>query len=98
MPFHRAHMEGIFIRGKRMEGGHTSLWGQEQQKRETGRGGETVRQAEKQRERGTGEGGSGQGPFKRECNECAQEMLLVVSAEDVSCQNPKGRPVQLPEN
>ena len=33
-----------------------------------------------------------------ECSKCAQEVLLVAAAEDVSCQDPKGRPVQMPEH
>ena len=42
--------------------------------------------------------GGGQGPsFIREHSECAQEVLLVAAAEDISCQDPKGRPVQMPE-
>lgn len=36
-------------------------------------------------------------PFKRECSECAQEVLLVTEAENISCQDLKGRPVQIPE-
>lgn len=42
--------------------------------------------------------GGGQGlPFKREHSERAEQVLLVAVAEDTSCQNPKGRPVQMPK-
>lgn len=46
--------------------------------------GEENRQEEK-------EMGGGRGPF----SECAG-VLLVATAEDVSCQKPKDRPVQMP--
>ena len=36
-------------------------------------------------------------PFKGEHSECAQEVLLVAAAEDVSCPDLKGRSVQMPE-
>lgn len=50
------------------------------------------------RERRGGGTRGGQGPlFKRECSKCAQEMLLVATDEDASCQDPKGRPGQVPE-
>ena len=53
---------------------------------------------ERGREREVGDMGSGQGPpIKREHSERAQEVLLVAAAEDVPCQEPKGRPVQMPE-
>lgn len=55
--------------------------------------GKTEKQAENQRERERERGmGGGQGPFKREYSECVQEVSLVAIAEDVSCQDPKGRP------
>ena len=53
---------------------------------------QTNEDREKEREMG-----GRQGPFKREHSECAQEVLLVATAEDVSCQDPKSRPVQMPE-
>lgn len=37
-----------------------------------------------------------QGPFKWEQNKCSQQVLLMAAAED-SSQNPKVRPVQVPE-
>lgn len=36
-------------------------------------------------------------PFIRELSECTHEGLFVAAAENVSCQDPKGRPVQMPE-
>ena len=36
--------------------------------------------------------------MKRERSECTQEELLVAAAEDVACQDHKGRPVQMPEH
>lgn len=30
-------------------------------------------------------------------SECAQEMLSVAAADDVSHRDPKGKPVQMPE-
>lgn len=41
--------------------------------------------------------GDGQGSFKEENSKWAQEVLLVATAKDISCQNPKGKPVQSPE-
>lgn len=42
--------------------------------------------------------GAGQGPlFKRGPSECAREVLLVAATGDPSCQDLKGRPVQMPE-
>lgn len=42
--------------------------------------------------------GGGQGPpFIREHSKWAQKVLLVAAAEDISCQDPKNRPVQMPE-
>lgn len=35
--------------------------------------------------------------FKEEHSEGAEEVLLVARAEDISCKNSKGRPVQMPE-
>lgn len=54
---------------------------------------------EKERERGGGkETGGGQvPPFKRECEEYAQEAFLVNAGEELSCQDTKGRPVHMPE-
>ena len=93
MPYIRVHIE-VFLLGDREwekeEGrGETGLWGQEQQKRrERLRGGGERR----------GKTRSGQSPhFKRAHRECAQEVLLVATAEDRSCQEPRGRPVQMPE-
>ena len=47
---------------------------------------------------GRREKGGGKGQFFiMECSKCAQGVLLVATAKDVSCQDPKGRPVQMPE-
>lgn len=39
----------------------------------------------------------GRAPFKRERSEQARVVLLVAAVEGISCQNSKGRPVQMPE-
>ena len=62
--------------------------------REKGRGGRdqppdrSSRREERERERQTDR-------ERWEHSECAQEVLLVAAAEDISCQNPKNRPVQI---
>lgn len=62
--------------------GEACLWGQDSRRGETGR------------EKGTEkEIGDGQSPFKRGLSECAQWVLLMGAAEEVSSQDPKGRPV-----
>lgn len=30
-------------------------------------------------------------------SKCAQEVLFMATAEDIFCQDPKSRPVQMPE-
>ena len=45
---------------------------------------EEERQTDRQTENGR-EMGDGQGPFKSEHSECAQEELFVATAEDVAC-------------
>lgn len=35
------------------------------------------------------EDGDRQGPFKRDCSECAQEVPFMVAAEDIACQDPR---------
>lgn len=45
------------------------------------------------RERKEKDMGGGQGPIKRDRSECTQEVLPVAAAED-----PRGRPVQMPEH
>lgn len=52
------------------------------------------KRSERQRERG---GGGWQGSFKSENSECTQEALLLATAEDIACRNPKGKPVQTSE-
>lgn len=42
------------------------------------------RETETQRERKMK---GGQDPFKKEGSECAEEVLLVAAAEDVSCED-----------
>ena len=37
------------------------------------------------------------GPFYKGSSECAQKVLLVTAAEDVTWQDPKDRPQQMPE-
>lgn len=62
--------------------------------------GETSREGERERKRERARvwgGGSGQGPFKREPNKCAQVLLLAKDKELAACQNPKSRPVEIPE-
>lgn len=59
-----------------------------------GRGG-GERMGGKEREKDVG-GGQGP-PFKRGCSKCTQEVLLMAAAEDLTCQAPKGRPVQRPK-
>lgn len=41
--------------------------------------------------------GGRQSSFKREHSEYAQVVLLVAVAEGIFCQDPKDRPVQMPE-
>lgn len=53
---------------------------------------ETGTEAERERNKETG-GGRGP-PFKREH---VQEVPLVTAAEDASCQDLNGRPVQMPK-
>ena len=38
--------------------------------------------------------GGRQGHFKRERSKYAQEVLFVAADEDISCQDPKGRPAR----
>lgn len=49
------------------------------------------KKAERKRERDRRWAGP---PFK---SKCTQEVLLVATVEHVSCQDPKDRPVQMPE-
>lgn len=56
---------------------------------------ERKEQTEEEKERETG-GGQGL-PFKRECGKSAQEVLLLAAAEGISCQDPQGRPFQMPD-
>lgn len=35
--------------------------------------------------------------FLRKHSECSQEVLLVAAAEEIACEDPRGRPVQMPE-
>ena len=55
---------------------------------------QTDKQTNEDREK-EGEIGGWQGPFKREHSECAQEVLLVATAEDI---NSKVRSAQMPEH
>lgn len=65
------------------KGAESCAWGQERRKRERGR---------RKEMRG------GQGPlFLRKHGECSQEVLLVAAAEEIACEDPRGRPVQMPE-
>lgn len=54
------------------------------------------RERESGREREGERGGQGS-PIKKEPSECTWEVLLVSAAEDISFQDPKGRPVQMRE-
>lgn len=45
------------------------------------------RKRKRKKERGDGQGP----PFIRGCSKCAQEVLLVAAAEDVSCQDRTGQ-------
>lgn len=76
-------------------GRETNLWGR---RRGQDRGGQEKAGEDKREERQRKkEMGGGQGPFYGEHSECAQDMLLMTIAEDIACQNPKGRSVQMPE-
>ena len=62
--------------------------------------GKTEGQTKKGREEQTDSQGKrkrGEVGLKGIGSECAQ-VLLVAAAEDASCQDPKGRPVQMPEH
>ena len=66
--------------------------------REVGEETETSGEAETEEQMGGKMRRGGQGsPFKREHSKCTQKMLLVAAAKDVSCQDLKGRPVQMPD-
>lgn len=80
-PCERAHVKGFFIGGRRM-----GKWGRPVPGDRGSSGEERERKMK-----------GGQDPFKRKGSECAEEVLLVAAAEDVSCEDPKGRPVQTPE-
>lgn len=79
MPCDRTHMEGTFYWGKGNE-----------QKSEgevllgTGEVEEKKRETDRQTENGRAMG-DGQGPFRSEYSECAQEALLAAITEDVAC-------------
>ena len=76
-------------RGGVETGSQGQEWWERRKKKEGGR------KRERKRE---GEMGGGQGPpFNREHSVCAQEVLLLAAVEDLSCQEPRGRPVQMSE-
>lgn len=74
-----------------------------QEEREGGRKRSLGTTVMEEKERGRGrkrkkETGDGQGPpFIRESSKYAQEVFSVAAAEDISCQDPKSRPVQMSE-
>ena len=102
MPCNRVHVEEFYYRKgniKEGRGGEDLPLGTRaaEEKREAKRDRETedrqrIGEEERERERW------GQGPIKREGSELAEQVLLVAAAEDLSCQNPKGRPVEMPEH
>ena len=93
MQYNSTHMKEFFIGGRewKKRGGEVGNGplgtgvAEEKREKDRQRSRETERGEDGERQR---EMGGGQNPpFKRECSECVQEVLLVAATEDVSYQD-----------